>query len=68
MASMKISLPGVFKRLARDCPGYASMLEEIERHLRETIQGKHTLQEFAEHYCLLDKPPAAETVGQPGSG
>lgn len=56
---MKLSLPGAFKNIARDAPQYAVTLEEIERHLRETIAGEHTLQEFAEHYCL-DKPVLAQ--------
>ena len=57
---MRLSLPGAFKNITRDLPTdvrdhYACVLEEIERHLRETIRGEHTLQEFAEHYCLDDE-------------
>lgn len=56
MPGMKVSLPGAFKNIARHLPSYAPVLEELEKHLRETIRGKHTLQEFAEFYCLDEKP------------
>lgn len=56
---MKLSLPGLFKNVVRDLPRevrgqYECCFEELERHLRETIRGEHTLAEFAEHYCLAD--------------
>lgn len=54
MASLRLNLPNAFKQIARQCPSHASTLEEIERHLRKTIKGEHTLQEFAEHYCLVE--------------
>lgn len=54
---MKVSLPGLFQNVIRAIPRaerdyYAFSLEEVQRHLEETIRGEHTLQEFAEHYCL----------------
>lgn len=57
---MRMSLPGLFDNIARDLPRnvrgqYAAALAEVETHLRETIKGEHTLEEFAKHYCL-DKP------------
>lgn len=60
MPGMRLSLPGAFKNIAKAIPvayrdQYACVLEEIERHLRETIRGEHTLAEFAEHYCLDDE-------------
>lgn len=55
--NMKVSLPGAFKRLAQRNPEYSAMLEELEGHLRETIRGEHTLQEFAEFYCLTEPAP-----------
>jgi hypothetical protein len=61
---MKVSLPGMFKQIARDCPHYACSLEELERHLRETISGEHTLSEFGEFYCLNEaqKPDAGSLL------
>lgn len=64
MPSLKMSLPGLFKNVIRAIPPkerdyYACCLEEVQKHLEETIRGEHTLAEFAEHYCL-DKP-AVET-------
>jgi hypothetical protein len=35
------------------------MLDEVLTHLRETVAGEHTLDEFAEHYCLKDTPARA---------
>ena len=59
MPNMRVSLPGLFKNVIRGLPNsergyYEYCLEEVEKHLRETIRGEHTLQEFAEHYCLTD--------------
>lgn len=62
---MRVDLPNVFRQLGRHQPTYAPVLEEIERHLREVIAGEHTLQEFAEHYCLL---PLASTPALCGTG
>lgn len=58
MPSMKMNLRGLFNNVARSIPicdgrdQYAACLEEVLRHLEETIRGEHSLQEFAEHYCL----------------
>lgn len=62
MASMRVSLPGLFANIARglppdERPQYKFALDEVLRHLRETIAGEHTLDEFAEHYCLKDEGP-----------
>lgn len=54
--SLKVNLPHVIKQLARRAPMHAAVLEEFEKHLRETIRGEHTLQELAEVYCLNDAP------------
>lgn len=58
---MKVSLPGLFKNIGRDIPTYAPVLEDLEKHLRETIRGEHTWQEFCKFYCL-DEKPAKSTV------
>lgn len=60
MPRMKVSLPGMFSNiraeLAKSGSAYADVnafaLVELEKHLREVVAGKATLQEFAEHYCL----------------
>lgn len=60
MPSMRVSLPGLFANVVaelpkREQPQYRFALDEVLRHLRETIAGEHTLDEFAEHYCLKEK-------------
>lgn len=32
----------------------AFILREIAKHARETAEGKHTVAEFAQHYCLTE--------------
>jgi hypothetical protein len=60
MPTLKMNLPGMFSRILRSIPSrdrdqYACCLEELE----------HTLQEFAEFYCLTDEPPTRVTSGDP---
>jgi hypothetical protein len=57
--NMRVSLPGLFANVVRELPveergQYRFVLDEVLQHLRETIAGKHTLDEFAEHYCLKE--------------
>jgi hypothetical protein len=64
MPSMRVSLPGLFANIVSDLPKheqgqYRFVLDEVLKHLHETIAGKHTLDEFAEHYCLKDRADAA---------
>jgi hypothetical protein len=63
MPTLRVSLPGLFAgikaALPRDEGGYAFMLDEVLGHLRATVRGEHTLDEFAEHYCLKDEVPLA---------
>jgi hypothetical protein len=67
---MKVSLHGLFKNAAAAIRSgdkgmadyYESCLDEVEQHIRETIKGDHTLQEFADHYCLTEG--ARETVNK----
>lgn len=51
---MKVNLSHCFKQIARSQPFHGAVLEEFEKHLRETIRGEHTLQELAETYCLTE--------------
>lgn len=47
---MKVNLSHCIKQLP---PGpHRVVLDQFLHHLRETISGKHTLQELAETYCL----------------
>lgn len=60
MPSMRVSLPGLFANIVRELPDdqqgqYRFVLDEVLQHLRETIAGEHTLDEFAEHYCLEER-------------
>jgi len=62
MPSMRVSLPGLFANIVRCLPPdergqYSFALDEVLTHLRETISGEHTLDEFAEHYCLKERSP-----------
>jgi hypothetical protein len=68
MPSLRMNLPNMFRNIIRSIPSsdrdqYACCLEELEKHLRETIRGEHTLQEFAEFYCLTDEPTTRVTSG-----
>lgn len=58
MAGMKVNISHCFRQLAQSNKFHGAVLEEFERHLRETIRGEHTLQEFAEVYCLDERKPA----------
>lgn len=64
MPSMRVSLPGLFPNVKAairkdDRLQYSFALDEVLDHLRATIAGEHTLDEFAEHYCLKDPNPSA---------
>jgi hypothetical protein len=57
---MKVSLKGLLSNARASCKSgdkqYGSMhaycLEELERHIQELVDGKHTIEEFAEFYCV----------------
>jgi hypothetical protein len=56
---MRVSLTGLFagikSELKPEHKGELSfVLDELLQHLHETVAGKHTLEEFAEHYCLTE--------------
>lgn len=62
MPSLKMNLAGLFNNVAmsiprRDGREYAeASLQEVYKHINDVIQGRHTLAEFAEHYCLPPPP------------
>lgn len=72
--TMRASLPGLVEsicdRLENADGGLAPRLDlafalnEMLTNLQATIDGKHTLQEFAEHYCMTTQgeTDAIETV------
>lgn len=62
---MKVNLSHCFKQIARSHSMHGAVLEEFERHLRETIRGEHTLQELAEVYCL-DQPALKDRTDPEG--
>lgn len=54
---MKVDLAGLFSNVAAAVPKgerdyYKFCLEEVLGHIRGVVSGEHTVQEFAEHYCL----------------
>lgn len=57
---MRVSLSGLLANAVRairdgekrDAEMYEAAFDQLKVHLTETIEGKHTLQEFAEFYCL----------------
>jgi hypothetical protein len=60
---MKVSLSGLFANVVSALPPkqrdyYGFCLEEVLGHIKDVAAGKHTIEEFAEHYCL--KKEAAE--------
>jgi hypothetical protein len=62
MPTMRVSLPGLFANVKDELrhkrkDELSFMLDEVLAHLRATVAGEHTLDEFAEHYCLKDKRP-----------
>ena len=57
MPSMKVSLPGLFANIKAQLPKktrdyYGFSLDELQAHLEALAAGKHTVAEFAEHYCI----------------
>jgi hypothetical protein len=61
---MRTNLKGLFRNIKselrpemRDFYGFA--LDEVYQHLIETVEGQHTLTQFADHYCL--KPAAGKS-------
>ena len=58
---MKVNLPGLLRQAAacidpeRDTGAYAYMLGEVADHCDDVRAGKHTPDEFAEHYCLAQR-------------
>lgn len=63
MSGMKCNLEGLFRNAVanvnRDHRAYYNFcFDEVLGHLKDVVAGKHTIEEFAEHYCLTT--PAAE--------
>ncbi len=38
-----------------DVGGWEFALRELSKHAQETAKGKHTVEEFAEFYCLTER-------------
>lgn len=66
MSNMRISLSGLLGNAVRairdgekqDADMYESAFDQLKVHLKETIAGEHTLAEFAEFYCLVERTSA----------
>lgn len=60
MAGMKSSLSGLIANACSELRAgksrwgdyYAFALEELQGHIEGTVRGKHSLDEFAEFYCV----------------
>lgn len=64
---MKVNLAGLLRNVASSIPRaereHADFcLQEVYGHINDVIQGRHTLAEFAEHYCLPPPPTPSATV------
>lgn len=62
---MKVNLQGLFANIVSDTPARrkaynAGCLEEVYNHIRDVLDGKHTIEEFAEHYCIEKRPAKAK--------
>jgi hypothetical protein len=65
---MKVNLDGLIAnagaalRCSRDSFGgmYAYSLEELRNHIKDVVNGKHTIEEFAEFYCIKRDTEAGE--------
>lgn len=63
MNGMRVSLSGLLANAVRairdgekdDVDMYEAAFEQLKSRLVETIAGEHSLQEFAEFYCLIDR-------------
>ena len=61
---MKVNLHGMLSRARAACiksnETFGAMnayaLEELEEHIVGVVNGKYTIEEFAEHYCIERKP------------
>lgn len=65
---MKVSATGLLSQCAELLPKrattanqadmYRFMLREMVKHIEQVQKGEATLQEFAEHYCIVPTPKA----------
>ena len=59
---MRTDLEGLFANISRCLKNgdasygdyYAGCLDELLEHVKQTVAGEHTLEEFAEFYCLKE--------------
>jgi len=57
---MKVSLSGLLANVTSALPKrekkyYAFCLEELHDHIVGLVSGEHTIEEFAEHYCITPR-------------
>jgi hypothetical protein len=62
---MKVSLSGLLANVSaalnsRERKYYAFCLEELHDHIVGLVNGEHTLEEFAEHYCIKRRASITE--------
>lgn len=60
---MRVNLSALLRQAAncidheKDHAGYAFMLREAADHATDVREGRHTMAEFADAYCLTPKEP-----------
>jgi hypothetical protein len=67
---MKVNLNGLIANAASAARNgdktyggmYAFSLEELKGHIIDVVNGKHTIEEFADFYCIERKPEKAEAT------
>ena len=65
---MKVSLKGLLSGARSACKKgdkqygalHAYCLEELEKHIQDLVDGKNTIDDFAEFYCVKRSPEAQQ--------
>lgn len=63
---MKVNLKGLFANVVSDCSARRRSynqfcLDEVYGHLQDVLDGKHTIEEFADHYCMTRSASRSES-------
>lgn len=67
---MKTDLAGLFRNVTRELKScrsdkadyYDFVLNEVLQHIEETVRGEHSIDEFADHYCINRAQPAEKVA------
>lgn len=63
---MKVNLKGLFANVASDARASRReynqfCLDEVYGHIQDVLDGRHTIEEFADHYCMTRTPSHSES-------